>query len=129
MNIDWRLVPKGYDWVAKDSDGCVTAYEEEPTLADTAWYAWPYKLLNLVLDRPWQDSILQRPECFDAVLELAQAAPTWAVYIAVDRNGNIYYYTTQPKPGAGVWLNARFTCCGDVGYSPDWKRIAGGSKT
>ncbi len=42
-NIDWNLVPEGYDWVAQDSNGDIYAWATEPALHNGNDGLWKWR--------------------------------------------------------------------------------------
>ncbi|MHB1266637.1 MAG: hypothetical protein ACYCY2_03415 [Acidithiobacillus ferriphilus] len=43
LDINWSQVPKGYDWVAQDSNGDIYAWATEPTIIETEEGYWRWR--------------------------------------------------------------------------------------
>ena len=67
IELPWHVISPEYKWAAKDADGFVWVYEEEPSLGFDVWrsHGWSCTCKNLIHkpgNKPWEQSLIKRPE-------------------------------------------------------------------
>jgi hypothetical protein len=69
--VNWNMVPESFNWLAVDADGCVYAYENEPTSYHTIWNTdMDYLLvghISLKEHDNWDEMIWERPASFEDI--------------------------------------------------------------
>ena len=64
MDIDWSIVPDGFNWAAQDEDGDIYAYTEEPTdcVNDSEWYVIKGSYILIKESIYWRQTKTRRPQ-------------------------------------------------------------------
>ncbi len=65
LDIDWNLVPEGYDWAAQDEDGLICVYEIEPDIEENQWCLREIRSRYLPINKGpnpnWRNTLTKRP--------------------------------------------------------------------
>ncbi len=60
--IDWSTAPEWANYQARDKNGSVSWYENEPILQSTDWYCpWTERSERVALMPTWEQSLQKRP--------------------------------------------------------------------
>ncbi len=134
VEYDWSKFPEWANYAATDDDGAIWAYElvpPEPDDDDERWYPdWSGKAVRIV--HPigkghcphWQSTLRQRPAKTNVVkreIDVWDSAPSWAKWLAMDKNGKWFWYSHKPDCEHQQWwhpvipmanpVHARFEDC------------------
>lgn len=61
-NIDWNIVPEGYDWATTSADGELCVFKDRPVIKDDEWTGEGLLYSDrLYFDENWHKSIQHRP--------------------------------------------------------------------
>ena len=66
IDLPWHVISPEYQWAARDADGAVWAYEEEPSMGFDVWFGRNVQYCNFLIhkpgNKPWNQSLIKRPE-------------------------------------------------------------------
>ena len=113
-----RAQRAGCKWIATDSDGEAWGYMMRPESYIDAWRKDPFDksvLFQLSIANPagcsnWRDTLyaidtekVKADAEISALYKLAEDAPRWAEWIAIDDDGNTRAYGARPVYADGKW--------------------------
>jgi ribosomal protein L7/L12 len=117
--IDWTKAPDWARWVAVDDDGEAFVFENEPRLntTGTVWMPRPSTSEREFLSkgpRPEDCSkeLYERPAKAELKIDWSKA-PAWTQWLAVDADGEAYWFEHEPKVVRELWDNE----AGDVEFA------------
>ena len=133
VEYDWSAFPEWANFAATDGDGSVWAYQLQPKpreYDDSECWSEPSpsgKLMHIAsgdMCPHWQSTLRQRPAKTNVVkreIDVWDSAPSWAKWLAMDKNGKWFWYSHKPDCGHQQWwhpvipmanpVHARFEDC------------------
>lgn len=106
----WENCPDWANYMAQDRDGIWYAFEAKPTLMEDWWDSDGESAVLAI--KNWKDSLQQKEPSFDVLahlnsMEIKDTAPPLFTHIAVDADGGMWVYPTEPTPNLDMhqWVH------------------------